>query len=52
MSDHKCKKCHCDSHCGKECTTCRNDVCQKCECEKCKDQSEWAWQDSGIEQGI
>lgn len=56
MSDCKCENCHCDSHCGKECPTCRNDVCQKCECEKCTEgpirQQEWSWQDSGIELGF
>ena len=53
----KCENCHCDSHCGTECPTCKNDVCQQCECEKCAErplnaQAEWVWQDSGIEAGF
>lgn len=59
----KCQNCHCDCHCGKECPTCRNDVCQTCECEHCAErpiaqnemrstQDDWKWSDSGIEMGF
>jgi hypothetical protein len=49
----KCQKCHCESHCDKECSTCRNDVCQKCKCGKCSNETvEWLWADSGIEMGF
>ena len=37
MSDCKCKNCGCEHHCGKECESCANDVCHKCECEHCKE---------------
>ena len=58
-----CQNCHCESHCGTECPTCYNDVCQKCECEKGAErplaqnamrstQDDWKWSDSGIEMGF
>jgi hypothetical protein len=53
----KCNNCHCDHHCGTECPTCANDVCQRCECEHCaerpmKQVEEWQWADSGVEMGF
>lgn len=55
MSDCKCRNCQCESHCGTNCPNCANDVCHKCDCEKCNPTvhvQEWAWQDSGIEIGF
>jgi len=43
-----CNNCHCESHCDNECMSCRNDVCQKCNCEKCE-KEEWPGVDSGCE---
>ena len=55
----KCENCGHNHHCGRECKDCNNDVCIVCNCDCCsekivynKPQDEWAWQDSGIEQGI
>lgn len=31
---------------------CHNDVCIKCECEKCQPEEVWPWQDSGVEMGF
>jgi len=53
-----CRNCHCECHCNKECPTCRNDICQNCNCERCKpyeiesDAKEWKWADSGVELGF
>lgn len=53
MSNCNCENCGHTCHCRTECAECANDVCVKCQCEHCKDEiAEWAWQDSGIEQGI
>jgi len=57
MLESECRNCKCKHHCGKECNQCRNDVCQQCSCEHCDPKKsrldgQWAWQDSGVEQGF
>lgn len=59
MTHCKCKNCGHNHHCDQECEDCNNDVCIICDCNCCSDnivynksQDEWAWQDSGVEQGI
>jgi len=52
MSECKCENCKCEHHCDEECPTCNNDVCLKCDCEHCREDKKWAWEDSGIELGF